>query len=31
MSIIVCQKKIKVTEVILKTEKKIIQELHPKS
>jgi len=27
----VCPKNIKVTEAILKTKKKIIQELHPKS
>ncbi len=31
MCTIVCPKKIKVTEQILKTKKKIIQELHPKS
>lgn len=31
MCTVVCPKKIKVTEAILKTKKKIIQELHPKS
>jgi len=31
MCTVVCPKKIKVTEQILKTKKKIIQELHPKS
>jgi len=31
MCTVVCPKKIKVTEKILKTKKKIIQELHPKS
>jgi succinate dehydrogenase iron-sulfur subunit len=31
MCTMVCPKKIKVTEAILKTKKKIIQELHPKS
>jgi succinate dehydrogenase/fumarate reductase-like Fe-S protein len=31
MCTMVCPKNIKVTEAILKTKKKIIQELHPKS
>jgi succinate dehydrogenase / fumarate reductase iron-sulfur subunit len=31
MCTVVCPKKIKVTEAIIKTKKKIIQELHPKS